>query len=549
MGYPSLPDRIVLIGPSGSGKSELARRLAMELGYEAVDTDALIEERIRMPVFEFFASFGEAAFRAIEKQVVREVSSRTRVVIATGGGVVTEPENWTVIRPGSAIIGLHAEPETLVSRVQAQAAGNVSAVRPLLAGDALSRIRQQLAVRDPLYRQADVVIPTDNLDPDEVSAAARDWLLDSEVPWLAPSFTLPGVVERSDIYVGRGSSLRAGELVAQRWPRSRHVWIVTDSNVRPHWADEISDNFQTAGFTTSVLEVPAGEASKSFKQVESLCAAITAERSSRQDVVVALGGGVVGDLAGLVASICLRGLTLVQMPTSLLAMVDSSVGGKTGINTASGKNLVGTFNQPAMVLVDSRFLQTLPTAEYRSGMAEVIKHSVIQPSTPLGGRSLSDALAALPSLAPVPENSIDNVLESNVGIKHSVVQADERESGLRMILNFGHTTGHAIEADGYRYRHGEAVGLGMLVAGRIALEMERVNRLWVDQLTSRLAEAGLPVTLEGKVDAVIERLAHDKKNVNGSLNWVLPREESGVEIVSGVGIDSVRRALRDLGAT
>ncbi len=549
MATGAFPKRVILVGPSGSGKSELAARLASRLGYSALDTDSLIEQQIGMPVFEFFAKYGEPAFRAIESSVLAEACSADSVVIATGGGVVTVEQNWTIMRPESRIIGLMARPETLVERVNAQTAGgDASAVRPLLAGDPLQQIRNQLAVRGPLYAQADFTIDTDGLDPEAVAEQAISKSSGQDgLP--VPLVTLPGAVDRSDIYVGEGIAGTVARLAQQRWPGSKHAWIITDSNIGPRWWATISGHFEEAGFTSTVLTVPAGETSKSFRQVEELCEAITGLRANRRDIVVALGGGVVGDLSGLVASICLRGLSLVQIPTSLLSMVDSSVGGKTGINTPAGKNLVGTFNQPGLVLVDPVFLSTLPIEEYRSGMAEVIKHSIIQPSTPYGGTTLQHQLVASSGLEPVDPDLIVDVLARNVAIKHSVVQADERESGLRMILNFGHTTGHAIEADGYRYRHGEAVGLGMLVAAHMALELERVNRTWVDALEATLKRAGLPTRLEGDIAEVVGRLGHDKKNVGGTQHWILPLGDDGVEIVTGIETGLVERALRDIGGT
>jgi 3-dehydroquinate synthetase len=268
---------------------------------------------------------------------------------------------------------------------------------------------------------------------------------------------------------------------------------------------------------------------------------------TRRDLVVALGGGVVGDLAGFVAGICLRGLPLMQIPTSLLAMVDSSIGGKTGVNMPVGKNLVGAFYQPGVVLIDPSLLDTLPQAEYRSGMAEVIKHALIQPTTPLGGRDLLKSLDTL-ALDPIPRDEVADILHRNVAIKHSVVQADERESGLRMILNFGHTAGHAIEADGYRYRHGEAIALGTAVASLIARRLNRVDSAYVARVEGLLSRAGLPTRLEGSAEAVISRLSKDKKNVDGALHWILPRSDGVVEPVTGVPIDVVRSSLMDIGA-
>jgi 3-dehydroquinate synthetase len=181
-------------------------------------------------------------------------------------------------------------------------------------------------------------------------------------------------------------------------------------------------------------------------------------------------------------------------------------------------------------------------------MAEIIKHSLIQPATPLGGSDLLEVLSDSP-LDPLPDDVVTSVLQRNVAIKHSVVQADERESGLRMILNFGHTAGHAIEADGYRYRHGEAVGLGMLVASRIAQQLDRVSDDYVGRVAAQLERAGLPTQFDGDADAVIGRLSHDKKNVDGALHWILPGPNDVVEAVTGVSLDIVRAALKETGAS
>lgn len=545
----NVAQRVVLIGPSGSGKSELAGRLATALDYRALDTDTMVEDRAGMPVFEFFARFGEAAFRAIESDVLAEACSNSSVVIATGGGIVLKPENWTTFRPGSAIIALRADPETLASRIQRQLGESATnAVRPLLAGNPIERLQQQLSERGPLYAQADCVIETEDLSPDEVQAAVLGFVKGQAGTGTIPRYSLPTATERSDIYIGAGVSIKAAKLARQRWPRARRVWLVTDENVNDHWGSPVNRIFGDGGFTVNQLVVPAGETSKGFNQVERLCQEMTSSGVTRRDLVVALGGGVVGDLAGFVASVCLRGLSLIQIPTSLLAMVDSSVGGKTAINTGAGKNQVGAFYQPGLVLIDPNFLATLPSEELTSGMAEVIKHSVIQPGTPLGGSSLAALLEGLPSLRSIPAETLTEALSLNVGIKHSVVLADEREIGLRMILNFGHTAGQAIEADGYRYRHGEAVALGMLVAARIALHLERVDGRWVERLEHLLAAAGLPTRFDGEAASVLDLMSHDKKNIDGSLHWILPAADGGVESVTGIDREMVRLALLDVGA-
>jgi shikimate kinase/3-dehydroquinate synthase len=542
-----LPSRIVLIGPSGSGKSELAARLSERLGYRSIDTDKLVERRIEMPISAFFERFGEAAFRALETEAVRQACGIDRSVIATGGGAILEPANWAAFRPGAAVVGLTAQPATLVGRIRAQTARvGQGAERPLLAGDAQARIEAQLAIRGPLYTRADVTIDTDNRGPDEVAdlaeSAVRQLTREGLIPWL--SILTPA--ERSDSWIFPGIRRNLPALISRRWPGARRVWVITDNHVAGLWMSDLQACFDASGLQSTPLIIPAGEASKTFHTIQDLCNQMTARGVTRRDVVVALGGGVVGDVAGFVAAICLRGLPLAQLPTSLLAMVDSSSGGKTGVNTPAGKNLVGAFYQPGIVAVDPEFLSTLPEPEYRSGMAEVIKHAVIQPSTPFAGRTLWNQLAEIPDLEEVPAGQMTSLLAINIAIKQSVVQADERESDLRMVLNFGHTAGHAIEADGYRYRHGEAVALGMLVESRIALQLGIIDQAFVSNLTDLIRRAGLPVTVQASLDTVLANVAKDKKNVDGSVHWVLPVVSGGVDVRAGVSTAVVRNAFVSL---
>ena len=544
VGLSGLPDRIVLIGPSGSGKSSVAELVAGRTGYRVEDIDERIVERIGMPISEFFERFGEAAFRSVESEELLAACREPQAVIATGGGIVLKPENWTAFRPESAIVALSAPAPTLVGRVwrQAESAGE-DAVRPLLAGDAEARMTAMLEQRMPLYRQADAVIDTEGVGPDEVAALVEHAALQARAEHRVPSLSMTTPLERSDIYVSAGARRAVPHLIAQRWPRARTVWLITDENVGRHWETSVSASLSDGGFRVNVLRIQPGEASKSIEEVDRLTSEMIEGGVTRRDAVVALGGGVVGDLAGLVAALCLRGLPLVQLPTSLLAMVDSSVGGKTAVNSSGAKNMVGAFYQPGVVVVDPEFLTTLPAREYRCGMAEVIKHAHIQPSTPLGGDSLLTALTETDRIDDLDAAIVEQILLQNVSIKHSVVQADERESSLRMILNFGHTAGHAIEADGYRYLHGEAIGLGMLVATEIARERDRVDAGYANRLEGMLERAGLPTRFEGDTGQVIGNIAHDKKNVDGNVQWILPDGGGGVGIVSGVSADEVRAAL------
>jgi 3-dehydroquinate synthase len=280
------------------------------------------------------------------------------------------------------------------------------------------------------------------------------------------------------------------------------------------------------------LAVPPGEGSKSLETAGSLYDWMLGGGIERSDVVIALGGGVVGDLAGFVAATVLRGVGLVQVPTTLLAAVDSSVGGKTGINHGAGKNLIGAYYQPPVVLVDTELLRTMPPRELRSGWAEVVKHAVIQRSTPGGERGDLGALLErnFDRLSRLEDPALAYVICRNIGLKTAVVAADERESGMRAYLNFGHTLGHAIEAADYRLLHGEAIAVGMRAAAAIgagmgtcgASERDRVNRL-VDLFA-------LPSSAPVDERAVLEKIRSDKKRIAGKQRFVLPVDGGGVII-------------------
>lgn len=547
---PALPQprRIILTGPSGSGKTSLGQALAAHLNYLLIDTDAEIVTRIGMPIATFFARFGEPAFRALEAEAIAAACTHDNAIVATGGGAVLADANWAAWRANSLVVGLTASPETLVARVQAhEASDGVDAQRPLLAGDAIDKMRAQLAVRAVRYAQADLVIDTDSCTVDDIVQQVLGHLERGGAQVTPPSLTLQTPVTRSDIWVGRGVAQGAGARIRQRWPSARRAWLISDSNVDRLWGDTVAGWLREAGLDVERLSVEAGEGAKSFEDLQRLSVDMTNGRVSRRDVVVALGGGVIGDLAGLVAALTLRGLLLVQVPTSLLAMVDSSVGGKTGINLPAGKNLVGIFNQPGMVFVDSTFLDTLPAEEFRSGMAEIIKHGVIEPSTPRAQRAILPLVSTL--LTDDSRAAIDALLLMNVATKLSVVQADEREDGLRMLLNLGHTAGHAIESDGYRHRHGEAVAMGLLVAFRIAQHHELVDESDIIAIETVLHAAGLPTRIHGhRVDDIVAHMAADKKLLDGQQRWILPLHGGGAEIRTGVSLETVRAALRASGA-
>ena len=326
--------------------------------------------------------------------------------------------------------------------------------------------------------------------------------------------------ERSyDILIGKGVLSKAAEYLRPLKLGKRGV-IITDANVEPLYAGALCDALGKGGFAAEVLSVPAGEASKSLRQANRLFEKLPSLGLDRHSFLIALGGGVVGDLAGFVAASYLRGIALVQVPTSLLAQVDSSVGGKTGVNLPQGKNLVGAFYQPKLVLADTDTLETLPERELRSGFAEVIKHGAIRDARFFGWleREYKRVLALDPE-------AVAHVVRRCCEIKAEVVSADERESGLRALLNFGHTLGHAMEtlSDYNGLLHGEAISMGMCCGARLSVKRAGLSEAEAQRLCGLIAASGLPTRLgkSFKLGELLEAARLDKKARDGKLRFVL----------------------------
>jgi 3-dehydroquinate synthase len=337
--------------------------------------------------------------------------------------------------------------------------------------------------------------------------------------------------ERSyDIIIGRGLIARAGEFIAPVLKQQR-VFIVTDSNVATHYLNPLANAFAQRGIKADHVIVPAGEASKDFSQLSRVLDAMLAAKCERKTMIVALGGGVVGDLAGFAASILLRGVDFVQIPTTLLSQVDSSVGGKTGINTAAGKNLVGSFHQPRLVLADTDTLATLPHRELLAGYAEVAKYGLINDSSFFTWLE-KNAAAAL-DVTRADQAALTHAIAASCRAKAKIVGADEKESGVRALLNLGHTFGHALEAEmgyGDGLLHGEAVAMGMALAFDMSVRMGLCPAADATRAKAHLTSLGLPVAPpktgpKGKItpDALIAHMSTDKKVQDGAITFILAR--------------------------
>ena len=351
-----------------------------------------------------------------------------------------------------------------------------------------------------------------------------------------------------DILIGRGLIEQAGAEIARLMPGVRAA-IVSDENVGPRYAGPLAEALEVAGIKSATVLVPPGEATKDFDNLQTVVRAVLAARLERRDIVIALGGGIVGDLAGFAASITRRGMRFVQLPTSLLAQVDSSVGGKTGINTPEGKNLVGAFHQPSLVLADTAVLDTLPLRELRAGYAEVAKYGLID--DPAFFAWLEANWRGIFSGGPEREHAV----ATSCRAKARVVVADEHETGERALLNLGHTFGHALEAaTSYasdRLVHGEGVAIGMVLAHRFSARMNLCSPDDAARVTKHLREVGLPTELSEipgdlpDADGLMALIAQDKKVSRGTLTFILTRGIGEAFIAKDVPPSAVRDFLAD----
>jgi 3-dehydroquinate synthase len=323
----------------------------------------------------------------------------------------------------------------------------------------------------------------------------------------------------------------------------RRLFVVTVPPVRRRWGQKLLASLSAAGFAAKIVEMPDGERHKKLATVEALSEKLSRLGADRSAVIVAFGGGVVGDVAGMLASVYMRGVDLVQIPTTVQAQVDAAIGGKTGVNLRAGKNLLGTFHQPRGVLIDPAMLSTLPDREFRSGIYESLKCGVI------GLPDLFQALERIQvrDLRHDP-TKLEWVIAESIKMKAKVVSADERESGLRRVLNFGHTVGHALEAvTGYRrFLHGEAVAWGMIAATKIAAALDKIDAGSAQRITEAVLGLGPLPRVEARGREILRLLQLDKKTRDGAVHFVLPRAIGKVEIVSGVPDRVVLEAVEEL---
>ncbi|HXE44027.1 MAG TPA: bifunctional shikimate kinase/3-dehydroquinate synthase [Conexibacter sp.] len=507
---------LVFVGFMGAGKTTAARRLARTFGLDVVDADAVIAEHIGMPIDRCFAEQGEAAFRAIEAELVGELLERADGgVYSLGGGALHAERIRDALRRHITIL-LDVD----VNEAWERAAGRG---RPLARDP--QEFRDLYVRRRPLYMAAaDVVLPADERGRIDDALPSILALADARARAGDRIRLLWATSASGDypVFVGRGL------LGAALSPVPGQGFLVTDDQVGPRYAERLGD-------LAARIEFPSGEQHKSLATAERVWIELADRGMTQSDHLVALGGGVVGDLAGFVAATYQRGVPFVQLPTTLVAQVDSAYGGKTGVDLPNGKNYVGAYHQPSSVVADVETLETLPREEAAAGYAEVLKTALI------AGGDLWERVRR-------GDDPDPDVIFACARTKLAVVALDERDGGLRQVLNLGHTVGHAIETvTGYsRYRHGEAVGLGLLAAlrlsGQDALRTE---------VATLLAARGLPTQLDEGVDpdAILVATARDKKRRSGeAVPFVLLDAPGAARPGCQVEDGELRAAVRELSA-
>lgn len=540
---PTMPQgrSIVLVGLMGAGKTTIGRLLAARLNLEFVDSDEEIERAAGCSIADLFQKYGEAEFRRGEHMVLRRLLSGLPVVLATGGGAFMDPRTRACMRENATSVWLRCPLPVLLQRVQDRTH------RPLLNVDSPATVLSDLMrKRHPVYAEADIIV---DCGDDNVEHSADRVL--GAINTARRPLLVPVKLERAsyDVLIGTDLIRRAGAHLSALLPQKR-VMIVTDANVAALHLPALHAGLEETGIQHETITVPPGEGSKTLSEYGRVTNALLEAGVERGTTVIALGGGVVGDLTGFAAATTLRGLPFVQIPTTLLSQVDSSVGGKTGINTPFGKNLLGAFHQPLSVLVDTTALTTLPAREIRAGYAEILKSGL------LGDADLFEwcdrhAQAVLEGDPAMQAEAIRRAC----AFKATVVADDEREerkTNGRALLNLGHTFGHALEAElGYdgRLLHGEGVSIGLRLAFMLSVRLGYCAQADLERVSAHLDRLGMPARIsdtgeEFSATTLIRHMQRDKKMRDGRLSFVLVRGIGKAFTCRDVPDDAVADVLR-----
>ncbi|MFZ6031252.1 MAG: 3-dehydroquinate synthase [Chloroflexota bacterium] len=515
---PKPNSSILLYGPSGTGKTSMGRLLAEALALPFNDLDIDIETRSGRKIPEIFAGDGEPAFREMERAGLERLLNAGGVISLGGGALTHGPTRALAEAQSGRVLLLKANPDVIVTRLQADATNQ----RPLLQGDPHKKLEEMLERRGPHYAEFPLQLDTTHLSPAEAAWQAQI---------LLGMFRVTGMGKDYDVRVAPGSIDEIGAEMAARQFKGP-VALVSDENTAKRYAERAAASIAAAGYAVQTIVVPPGEQHKTLRTVERMWAGFLQAGIERGSTIVALGGGVLGDLTGFAAATWLRGIRWVNVPTTLLAMCDSSLGGKTGADLPEGKNLVGAFHPPALVLADPGVLATLPQAEINNGMAEVIKHGIIEDA------ALIDLCAQ--AREAVNRQAWNEIVSRSMAVKIKIIQEDPYEKARRQALNLGHTIGHAVElVSGFRIRHGEAVAIGMVAEARLAEKMGLADpdEFLAMRIASVCQAAGLPTEIPPELDhqAIRRAIQQDKKKAGGKVKYALPAAIG--RVITGVNVE------------
>jgi shikimate kinase/3-dehydroquinate synthase len=516
---------LILTGFMGTGKTSVGQEIARRLGCEFVDMDALIQAREGLTVADIFER-GEAHFRRLEASVCRELAAQAGQVIATGGGALIPDENREILSASGPIVCLTASPNEILRRLEG------ARDRPLLdVPDRRGRIAALLAERAKTYRRIPLQVDTTGLTVAQV--ADRVMAVIDASPTTVIPVRYPG--GEYAVHLGRGLLARVGSLLREQ-DLSGQVVLVTNPTVGNLYAESVTESLKAAGFPVAICTVPDGEAYKTLDTMRTLYDGFIEAGLDRHGAVLALGGGVIGDMAGFAAATYLRGVPLVQLPSTLLAMVDASIGGKVAVDHPRGKNLIGSFKQPALVIADPDTLSTLATSELPNGLAEVVKAGLV------GDPMLFEQIE-IHGPAPLPW-----IIERAVRVKVNVIKDDPYERGRRAVLNLGHTFGHALELlSSYDLPHGKGISVGLVAAARLSTRMGLCDSTLATRVEGVLTRLGLPRTYQDHTpNHIWQAMAVDKKRRGRTLRFVLPRAVGDVFVTDRVKQSDVLNVLESL---
>jgi shikimate kinase / 3-dehydroquinate synthase len=515
---------IFLYGPPGTGKSTIGKILARKLKLPFIDLDHVIEMNAGKSISRIMEGQGENAFRNMETAALKDAvghafgvtSPLQEKIIALGGGALLREENRKLAESTGVVVLLMARLETLLQRLKSS-----SDKRPLLQGNLGKKLSLLLEQRQEHYSSFHLCV---NADGKTIQGNVN------HIQIMLGRFHLSAMGEY-DVIVQNGGIGELGERLKSRG--LQNPIFVTDHNIAQFHAENISASLNKAGFASKMIPIPAGEAYKNLDTISELWKSFLKNGLDRKSTVIAFGGGVIGDIAGFAASTYMRGINWVGVPTTLLSMVDASLGGKTGFDLPEGKNLIGSFYPPKLVLADPQVLRTLPEAELISGLAEVVKHGMIADPElfDLCSRG-SDWVKA----------NLEEIVKRAMAVKIKIIEEDPYEKGFRAALNLGHTVGHAVElVSKFELRHGEAVAIGMVAEAKYAERIGIAKMSLAQNITDVLSKLGLPTAIPKGMprEEIIRAMRVDKKKNASAIRFALPVEIGQVDLVDVTDLESV----------